>query len=72
MFLPDLPIGRLVESPHDILSYLDGYIATNSYTIRGDLANTPNPAHYAGALVTGYDFTKDEAQAIGASRRIRS
>ena len=23
------------------------------------------PAHYAGALVTGYDFTTDEAQAIG-------
>jgi hypothetical protein len=65
LFLPDLAIGRLVESPRDILRYLDGYITTNSYTIRGDLAFTPNPAHYSSALVTGYDFTIDEAQAIG-------
>src|SRR6185369_9422549 len=67
LFLPDLPIGRLVESPIDINHYLNGYITaiTNPYTIRGDLAYTPNPAHFAGALVTGYDFTTDEALAIG-------
>jgi hypothetical protein len=66
LFLPDLAIGRLVENPRDILRYLDGYITTNSYTIRGDLAYTgPNPAHYASALVTGYDFTTDQAKAIG-------
>ena len=67
LFLPDLAIGRLVESPTDINHYLNGYLTaiSNPYTIRGDLAYTPNPAHFAGALVTGYDFTTDEAQAIG-------
>ena len=66
IYIPDLAIGRLVESPADINRYLDGYIATNSYTIRGDLAYTPNPAHYAGAFVTGYDFMTDQALAIGS------
>jgi len=65
LYIPDLSIGRLVESPTDINHYLDGYLATNSYTIRGDLAFTPAPSHYAGAFVTGYDFTKDQALAIG-------
>src|SRR5262249_42220100 len=40
LYLPDLAIGRLVESPADINRYLDGYVAANSYTIRGDLAST--------------------------------
>src|SRR5262249_61649459 len=65
LYLPDLAIGRLVESPADINRYLDGYVAANSYTIRGDLAFTQGAPHYAGAFVTGYDFTKDEALAIG-------
>ena len=42
LFLPDLAIGRLVESPRDIHALSERLShATNSYTIRGDLAYTP-------------------------------
>jgi CSLREA domain-containing protein len=51
--IPDLPVGRLVETPADIISVLDAYGETN---------NGVTPA--ASALVTGYDFLADAAGAI--------
>ncbi|HEX5689382.1 MAG TPA: hypothetical protein VFX76_05240, partial [Roseiflexaceae bacterium] len=54
LFVPDLAVGRLVETPSDMLRYLDAAAATE-YTI--DAA--PDGAK---ALVTGYPFVDDEAQ----------
>ena len=56
MFLPDLGIGRLVERPSEIMRYLDDYIASNNYTVD---ARGPG-----AAMVTGYDFLKDQASAV--------
>lgn len=50
--VPDLAVGRLVESANDIVTVVDAYIATNGVVV-------PN-----SALVTGYDFVGDAARAI--------
>lgn len=50
--VPDLAVGRLVESAADINTVVDAYIATNGVVV-------PN-----SALVTGYDFVGDAARAI--------
>jgi hypothetical protein len=57
LYLPDLGIGRLVERPSDIMHYLDGYLASDKYTVD---ASQPDGA----VLVTGYDFLTDQADAI--------
>jgi CSLREA domain-containing protein len=51
--VPDLPVGRLVETAAEATIMLDAYIAANG------VAPAPN-----SALVTGYDFLADAAQAI--------
>jgi hypothetical protein len=50
--VPDLAIGRLVETPQEIMTLVDAYL--NQYG-----ALFPNTA-----LVTGYDFLTDGAEAI--------
>ncbi|HMO64113.1 MAG TPA: hypothetical protein PKE47_02620, partial [Verrucomicrobiota bacterium] len=52
--VPDLAVGRLVETPEEILGQLDAYLATTA-----GVAPTP-----ASALVTGYDFMEDVAKAV--------
>ncbi len=52
--MPDLAVGRLVETPGDILKQLDAYFLTT---------NGVAPAPQA-ALITGYDFMEDVAQAV--------
>jgi hypothetical protein len=58
LFLPDLAVGRLVETPQDISAAID------SYTNNGP---SLDPSTAASALVTGYDFTTDGAQGVAAN-----
>ena len=55
LYLPDVSVGRLVETPAQIVNQISQYISAN-----GVLAPT-------SALVTGYDFTADSAKAIADS-----
>ncbi|MCP5011148.1 MAG: hypothetical protein GY942_14300, partial [Aestuariibacter sp.] len=51
----EIPVGRLVERPADIVTYLDDYLATaNGIVVPGS------------ALTTGYDFLEDAANAVTA------
>ena len=52
--LPDLAVGRLVDTASDISAAVDAYIATDGIVV-------PN-----SSLVTGYDFVGDAAVAIQA------
>lgn len=61
LYLPDLGIGRLVETPSDILAYLTAYPTGDPYTVR---ANDTTPGKAGAAFVSGYDFVSDEAAAI--------
>lgn len=48
LFLPDYAIGRLVETPDEIMAFIDSFIA--------------NPVNdVSRVLVTGYDFVQDSA-----------
>jgi len=51
LWLPSLAVGRLVETPDEIVGLVNGYITSNTLT-----ATT--------ALATGYDFFTDCAEAI--------
>lgn len=52
--VPELAVGRLVDTANDISTIVDAYIATNGLV-------TPD-----SSLVTGYDFVGDAAEAIKA------
>ena len=54
-YVPELAVGRLVETPSDILAQINQYIARN-----GSIAP-------AKALTTGYDFLTDGATQIAGS-----
>jgi hypothetical protein len=56
-FMPDLPVGRLVESSTDVIAVIDAYTAANGVV------------HVAGgrALVSGYDFLSDTATFVQSS-----
>jgi CSLREA domain-containing protein len=54
--LPDLAVGRLVETPEEILNMLNAYLATS-----GGVLPAPD-----SVLVTGYDFMADAAEEIKA------
>ncbi|MBL9126351.1 MAG: hypothetical protein JNL97_01830, partial [Verrucomicrobiales bacterium] len=54
--IPDLAVGRLVETPDEIATVIDAYLGN---------ANGVAPAP-TGVLVTGYDFLQDAAEAIAA------
>jgi hypothetical protein len=56
LFVPELAVGRLVESKADIVKALDTFTQYN-----GQL----DPATTSSALVTGYDFLTDGSEAIG-------
>jgi hypothetical protein len=60
LYLPDLGIGRLVEQPAEIMHYLNSYLAPNQYVT--DAGNSDG-----AALVTGYDFMNDQANAIAST-----
>jgi hypothetical protein len=51
VYLPQYGIGRLVESPQEMITVIDNFL--------GSPTKTPN-----NALVTGYDFLIDQATAI--------
>ncbi len=54
--IPDLPVGRLVETAAEASVMIDAYMATTGGTI----------AAPTSALVSGYDFLDDAAQAVSA------
>lgn len=54
--LPGRPIGRLVETPQEIIAAIDGYLSQDGLLDLGAL----DPAYRA--LVTGYDFLVDSAR----------
>jgi len=51
--LPDLAVGRLLETPGEVIGVIDAYLDT------ADGVVTPG-----SALVTGYDFVTDNAEAV--------
>ena len=53
--IPDLAVGRLVETAAEVSGMIDAYLATS-----GGVVPTPDRS-----LVTGYDFIADAADAIG-------
>ena len=54
LWIPELAVGRLVETPAEVMNMLDAYLATGDGTV-----STPTTA-----LVSGYDFLSDSAFAI--------
>ena len=48
LYIPDLAVGRLIETPDEIISFIDAFLA--------DSQLTPGKV-----LVTGYDFVQDTA-----------
>jgi hypothetical protein len=52
--IPDLAVGRLVETPSEVVNMLNAYMATT-----GGQTHVPTTA-----LVTGYDFLSDAANAV--------
>jgi hypothetical protein len=53
--LPDLAVGRLVETPANIMAVIDAYLDEATSGV------IPEPT---SALVTGYDFLADAAEAV--------
>ncbi|HEX2766966.1 MAG TPA: PxKF domain-containing protein [Candidatus Limnocylindria bacterium] len=51
--IPDLAVGRLVETPDEITGLIEAYIAADGVITPGS------------SLVTGYDFLTDAADAVG-------
>ena len=51
--IPELPVGRLVETPTEITTMINAFLSTNG--------TVPSPST---ALVTGYDFLDDGADAV--------
>ena len=58
LYLPQLSIGRLVETPSDIVRQINTFLAAPS-------VDAPT------ALLTGYDFLTDEAEAIASLMQAR-
>lgn len=59
-FLPDLAVGRLVETPAEILRTIATFLSQDGILDLGDLAATGNRK----VLVTGYDFLEDSAKRV--------
>ena len=57
--LPDLPVGRLVETAAEIQGYVDTYVGLFNGTATSGTVPTPT-----SALVAGYDFLADSAFAL--------
>jgi alpha-tubulin suppressor-like RCC1 family protein len=58
LYVPDIPIGRLVETPAEIANVIGAYVDSGGATSAND------------AVVTGYDFFVDGAQVV--ADRLRS
>ncbi len=58
-FLPELAVGRLLETPQEIVKTLTTFIGQGGIL---DLAALEAPGHKV--LVTGYDFLLDSADQI--------
>ncbi len=56
--IPDLAVGRLVETAADMNKQLDAYLGTTDGIVTA-----------SNALVTGYDFLADDADAVAAELR---
>ena len=54
--VPDMPIGRLVEAPEDMVSYINTFLAQDGL-MGGETA-------IVSSLSTGYEFLSDQAVAI--------
>lgn len=50
LYIPDLAIGRLIETPDEIIAFIDEFLDNSQITL-------------GQVLVTGYDFVKDTARA---------
>ena len=55
LFVPDVALGRLVETPEDASAAIDTFLIN---------AGTLDPTTANSALVTGYDFMTDGAQGV--------
>ncbi len=55
IYVPEVALGRLVESPQDIVGALDNYLAFNGLL---------DPATTSAAFVSGYDFLTDGARQV--------
>ncbi|MCB9421244.1 MAG: CSLREA domain-containing protein [Ardenticatenaceae bacterium] len=55
--IPNLAVGRLVETPGEVMGMIDAYLTGTTSGV------VPTPA---SALVTGYDFLEDAANAVTA------
>jgi hypothetical protein len=53
LYLPDYAVGRLVETPQEIMAFVDAFLASGGAVGRD-------------ALVTGYAFVDDTAETIGS------
>ena len=51
VYIPDLAIGRLIETPDDMIHLINGFLGVPNGTVQVD-----------NILVTGYDFVNDVAQ----------
>ena len=49
LYIPDVAIGRLIETPNDMIALIDAFLAQPTTTVEQ-------------VLVTGYDFVQDTAQ----------
>jgi len=63
VFVPNIPIGRLVEEPVEIVASLNQYVIAGGYLDTAVDTGDPQP----GAQVLGYDFLADASQNIAAS-----
>jgi hypothetical protein len=57
IYLPDLPTGRLVETPSEIAGMVDAYHQATGFTTSGGRGIAPTRG-----VVTGYNFFSDEAR----------
>jgi hypothetical protein len=48
LYIPDLAVGRLIETPDEIIDFIDAFLADSQVTL-------------GKVLVTGYDFVQDTA-----------
>ncbi len=58
IYVPDAALGRLVETPADIVAALDRFLAFNGLL---------DPATTSSAFVSGYDFLADGAEEVSAA-----
>jgi hypothetical protein len=67
LLLPQISISRLVETPSDIIGQISRYLQSSGYT--GTPQSGVGTLNPTSALVTGYDFLADGAQAVQSNLR---